>query len=73
MVMDAYVLLVMHPFNIATVSYSVKLYSVRVTHSSVRMSRAVPTMLITVTQLDAVTQEGVRGRDMVKQAHRAYI
>ena len=60
--MDAFVLLVLHTFNIATVSYSVNLCSVRITRSSVCMSRAVPTMFITVAQLDAVTQEVSRVR-----------
>ena len=69
--MDAFVLLVL--FSIATVSYSVNLYSVSVAHASVCKSRAVPTMLITVTQLDAVTQEDVLARQMVKRSHRAYI
>ena len=53
--------------NIATVSYSASLYSVSVTHSSVCMSRAVHTVLITVTELGAVTQEGVPARGMVKR------
>ena len=47
MMMNAFVLLVLHTSNIATVSYSVNLsYSVRGTNSSVCMSRAVPTMII---------------------------
>ena len=71
--MDAVVLLVLHTFNIATVLYSANLYSVRMTRSSVCMSCAVPTILITVTQLDAVTQECVLAREMVKRSHRAYI
>ena len=55
-------------FSIATVSYSVNLYSVSVAHASVCKSRAVPTMLITVTQLDAVTQEVVLPREKVKRS-----
>ena len=72
MMMDTFAIMVQPSFSIATV-YCVSLYSVRVTHSSVCMSRAVPTMLITVTQLDPVTQESVLPREMVKRSHRAYI
>ena len=57
MMMDAFVLLVLPTFNSATVC----------------MSRAVPTMLITIAQLDAVTQEDVLAGEMVKRSHRASV